>query len=519
MLNYLKDRRWFGGKARTIKSCRILEHIYLPLRAETVYALFVRVTYTEGDPETYFLPLAFATGERAARLRDDFPQAVVTPLHAHDEDGVVYDALWDIDCANTLLEAIAHHRRPRGDSGEMVASLSRAFKRSQVLSKPPGMPTILRAEQSNTSIAYGDRFILKVFRRLDSGMNPDLEIGRFLTEKKSFAHIPPVVGAIEYSQKGREPITLAILQGFVPNQGDAWKYTLDILGNYFERALTQRTDSAPALAGHKSIWAILDAEVPASVGEIIGAYLENARLLGQRTAELHVALASEPSDPAFSPEPFTPHYQRSIYQAMTSQVNQVFRLLQKSLRTLTESEQKRAAQLLGMEKDLTKRFRAIFERKITAMRIRTHGNYNLRELLFTGKDFVIIDFEGEPARPISERRIKRSPLRDVAGMLRSFHYATQTALRSERVRPEDAAAAEAWAHLWQQWISAAFLQMYLLEAAQGEFLPKSREELRLLLELYLVNKAVYEIGYELNNRPSWVGIPIQGLLDILQATD
>lgn len=519
LLNYLKEQRWFGGKARPIKSAEFLERIYLPIRSEAAYILLIRVEYTEGDPELYAVALAFAADERAARLREDFPHAVVTELHVGNTDGVVYDALWDMDYATILLETIAFHRRLRGVAGEMAATTFRMFKRAQLLASENNAPVILQAEQCNTLIVYGDRFILKLVRRLDPGINPDLEIRRFLTEKQGFVHVPPVVGAIEYARKASEPMTLAILYNFAPNEGDAWQYTLDVLGNYFEQALAQRADTAPALQAGQSIWALLEQETPAPVREMIGSYLESAHLLGLRTAELHLALASEPDDPAFAPESFTPHYQRSIYQSMSAQTHLVIQALRKRVDDLPKPHQESIRKLVALEQKLVRRFSAVYERKITAKRIRCHGDYHLGQLLFTGKDFFIIDFEGEPERPISERRIKRSPLRDVAGMLRSFHSAAQSCLKSGRFRPEDAVALESWARLWYQWVSARFLRTYLAQSAQGGFLPDSREELKLLLELFIVNKAVSELRHELTHRPTWIDIPIHGLLDILETGD
>jgi maltose alpha-D-glucosyltransferase/alpha-amylase len=180
-----------------------------------------------------------------------------------------------------------------------------------------------------------------------------------------------------------------------------------------------------------------------------------------------------------------------------------------------------AQQVLNLEGTISERFQAILDQKPTVMRIRCHGDYHLGQVLYTGHDFVIIDFEGEPARPLSERRIKRSALHDVAGMLRSFHYAAYSALLDREasgvVRPEDIPILEPWARFWYLWVSAAFLKAYLAEAGQASFIPQSREELQALLDAFLLEKAIYEVGYELNNRPEWVRIPLQGILDLVGA--
>jgi len=253
--------------------------------------------------------------------------------------------------------------------------------------------------------------------------------------------------------------------------------------------------------------------------DLIGPYLESARLLGERTADLHVVLASASDDPNFVPEPISPFYQRSLQQSMRRLTRQVFQLLRNRLLDVPQALQDKARQLLGLEGKILRRFQSIVGQKSTATRIRCHGDYHLGQVLCTGKDFVIIDFEGEPARPLSERRIKRCALRDVAGMLRSFHYAAYSALLNQEasgtVRPEDIAALEPWARFWYVWVSVVFLKAYLAGATQVPFLPREREELQVMLDALVLEKAIYELGYELNNRPDWVRIPLQGILDLV----
>jgi maltose alpha-D-glucosyltransferase/alpha-amylase len=250
---------------------------------------------------------------------------------------------------------------------------------------------------------------------------------------------------------------------------------------------------------------------------LIASYLESARLLGQRTAELHQALASSADDPNFAPEPFSMFYQRSVYQSMQSQISQVFPWLRARLNQLADGAKEEAQRVLDLEPEIRRRYRSLLQRKLNTMRIRVHGDYHLGQVLYTGRDFVIIDFEGEPARPLSERRIKRSPLRDVAGMLRSFHYASYAALFGQvpGVRSEDFPALEPWAHFWYTWVGVAFLKAYLAVAKDEPFLPKDPIELQVLLDAYLLEKVVYELGYELNNRPDWLKVPLRGLLQLV----
>jgi maltose alpha-D-glucosyltransferase / alpha-amylase len=523
---YMRLHRWFEAKARHITSVEILDAVPVPCDSSMAYVTLVEVDFTEGDPGVYLLPLAIASGEQADKVRKLFPRAVIAYLTGKDQDGagdggILYEALWEKSFCQALLEAITRRRRFKGIAGEILASPERAFL--QLYGQPDNSleSSLVKAEQRNTSIIYGDRFFLKLFRRLAEGVNPDLEMGSFLAEKAFFPHIPHVAGAIEYHRKNGESMTLAILQRLVQNEGDAWRYTLDTLGRYFERSMVRLHQTPEEPLPHSCLLEMADREIPAPVHEMIGSYLEAARLLGQRTAELHLALASDEGDPGFAPEPFSALYQRSIYQSMRNMTGQVFELLRKRSKDLPEVEREAALRLLDLKGKTLSRFQSILGRKITAMRMRIHGDYHLGQVLYTGKDFVIIDFEGDPARPMSERRIKRSALHDVAGMIRSFHYAVCVAHFDQVgrgvVSSEDLSSLEPWARLWNLWVSSAFLKAYLAVASQGSFLPRARGELQVLLDTYLLGKSVYQLGYELNNRPDWVRIPLKGILQLVEA--
>jgi maltose alpha-D-glucosyltransferase / alpha-amylase len=357
--------------------------------------------------------------------------------------------------------------------------------------------------------------MLKLFRRVTEGLNPDVEIGRFLTELE-FPHVPPLAGHLELRKGRGEPATMGILQGLVANEGDAWRYTQDSLGYYFEEVLTRQVEAGAASLPNASPVELAEQEIPGLAKELIGTYLGSACLLGQRTGELHVALASDSKDPAFAPEPFTALYRRSLYQSMRTLADNSLGLLQKRMKRLPQEVQTPAAELLSLETEIFNRCRQLVERKIGGMRIRSHGDYHLGQVLYTGKDFVIIDFEGEPARSITERRMKRSPLRDVACMLRSFNYAVLTKLRGGGLRPEDAVQLKPWGRYWEFWISVSYLNGYFDVTRQTGLLPKSRDELNLLMNILLLEKAIYELSYELDNRPDWAAVPIEGILELIR---
>ena len=524
LLDYIRGRRWFRGKARAPWALQMLDVIPIHSPEFAANLVLIRVEYTEGEPETYILPLTSAPAEQADQIMAEYPHAVVARLKAGKGDGdnesLLYDALVNKNFCRFLIGAIGRRSHLKGKAGEVLASRTRVFRDIRGPAEVSLEPVPVKVEQSNTSVIYGARLILKLLRRLEEGINPELEIGRFLTEKTAFPHISQVAGALEYHRKKGEIITLATLQSFVPNEGDAWQYTLDFLNRYFEYVLAHPAVQVPPIP-EKHLLSLLK-ESPALAQETIGPYLVSAQLLGKRTAELHVALASAPDDPDFAPEPFSLVYQNSLCHAMRSFATQTLQLLRERLKELPEDLRENAQQVLDSDKSIMKRFELIRNRKISAARIRCHGDYHLGQVLHTGKDFVIIDFEGEPARSLSERRIKRSPLRDVAGMIRSFHYAAHSALlhqSSLALRPEDLPALEHWAQFWYVWVSSSFLMSYLNGVEQAQLLPEDPEQLRILLDAYLLEKAVYEIGYELNNRPDWLKVTLQGILQLLKAEE
>ena len=517
--SYLPSCRWFGGKARRVRSVTLTEAVALPTDAGEAKLTILEVAYGEGAPESYLLPLAFVTAEGAAEIQQSFPQAVIARLKARQPgrvtEGLLIDALYEREFQKSLFGAIARRRSFQGKSAEVLAAPSKHFRSLRGEPQTFLEPALVRRDQSNTSIVYGDRLVLKIFRRLQEGLNPELEIGRFLTEDASFEHVPTLAGSLELRRGGKGASTLGILQSWVRNEGDAWRYTLDHLGDYFEAAaMAQATADLAPPAGH--VVDLLERDPPHTFREAAGAYLASAALLGRRTGEMHVALASDRDHPDFAAESFTPFYRRAVYQSMRTLADRALAALRDQIKRLPEASRADAERVLAAKNEIISRFQFILEQKITAMRIRGHGDYHLGQVLFTGKDFVITDFEGEPAQPIGERRSKRSPLRDVAGMLRSFQYAALTAVRSGDFRPEDLPRLTAAANGWVFWVSTIFLSNYLNTARSGAFLPASKPELKGLLDLFLLQKAIYELDYELNNRPAWAGVPLRGILEILQ---
>lgn len=534
---YLKRQRWFAGKARPIRRVRLLDVLTVHDAPEVTgemgrhgrpqaaglpatRLLVVRVDYVQGDAETYVLPVVFAQGEQELNILGDRPGAGIISVARSDagQGATLCDTTHESEFWVLLYDAIGHDRVIPGRQGEVKPFQTHAFL--QFAKGVPLETSVHGGEQSNTSAVLGGRLIWKLFRRISEGENPDLEISRYLTEKTNLTCVPQIAGALDYRGSDGDRYTLAVLHEYVANLGDAWVYTLDELGRYLERIGSEFSGAPPAGALPAGSLLELAEQVPPSLAqEVIGSYLPSAELLGKRTAELHLALAAG-ADESLAPEPFTRLYQRSLYQSMRALTRRSLGLLRRQQSHLPEPLAAAAGRLLEREEALLGKYREAAERRISALRTRCHGDFHLGQVLYTGKDFVIIDFEGEPERPISERRIKASPLRDVAGMIRSFHYASHAAVRSPP--PETRFSATGgddrtrWLTLWVQWTSASYLKAYLAEASRGSYLPGRREDLETLLDAHLLEKAVYELAYELNNRPEWVCIPLEGLLQLLE---
>ena len=515
LLGYIPQRRWFAGKARRIKTATIQDVVSVPGAEGHAYLTSVLIGYAEGDPDTYMLPIAYANAAEAPHILERWPISAIAWVRIQGDGearGLLYDALGPPNFAEALLGAIARRRRAAGGTGTLIGTTTRAFARLRGPETVRLEAQLSVAEQSNNSVIFGERLMLKVFRRLEEGVNPELEVGRFLTEKTNFAHIAPLAGSLEYRRGKGEPVSIAILQGYVPNQGDAWQYTLNTLAHFF---------SGPELVGleppatPRSAVEASRLEMSEIATRTIGGYLDSARLLGRRTAELHAALSSDPTDPAFAPDRISPGDQRSIYQSLSGLSLRATDLLRTQLSKLPPDAKEEGRKVLDLESRIASILRSFLARRLNTNRIRVHGDYHLGQVLYTGHDFVIIDFEGEPTRSLYERRLKRLAMRDVAGMLRSFSYASQAALRSQEIPAEKLPALQAWARFWVDSVSAVFLKSYLGTAGSASWVPQAPEDLELQLTTMLLEKALYELRYELNLRPDWVRIPLRGILDLV----
>jgi maltose alpha-D-glucosyltransferase / alpha-amylase len=518
--SYLQKARWFGGKARNIQHVDMIEAVQLGRKGTTTsLLLLIEVHYTEGLPEIYTLPVSFTSNDE--EINDTItthPQSVICRLKSSSGEGILFDAAYNEAFRTNLLSMITQKTRFKGFRGELTAYSGRLFNRLIPKNDIPRESQVLKADQSNTAILYGDRLFLKFYRQLDEGVNPDLELSRFLSERTPFEYAPPFLGALEYRRGKSDPIIIGTLLGYIQNEGDAWQYTLDTISRYIERVLegSGKTEEIPKLPA--SLFDIDPENLPPILNEMVGGiYPERASILGLRTGQMHNAFTTDFDDPNFAPEDFSLLYQRSVFQSLQSHTRRVFQLARKAVRTLPEELRDKADEILNKEKKITSKFREIYKKKLNAKKIRIHGDYHLGQVLYTGKDFVIIDFEGEPARSLSERRLKRSPVVDVAGMIRSFHYAAHAGLFNHlSVRPEDAETLEPWIELWYKVAASAFLRSYLNSTRLSSFNPDDEHDFAVLLRSFTLEKAIYELGYEMKYRPDWIKIPMRGITDLLE---
>jgi maltose alpha-D-glucosyltransferase/alpha-amylase len=515
--DFLKTRRWFLGKNRTIRSIDVLDTLTITDTASQI--LLAQIEYTQGDPEIYVLPGSVASGEAADQVNAKLSDVSVMRLRdPQGHEAIVYSAVWNPAFGEALLGAIARRRRFRGRFGELAGSHTREFRKVWGERHPDLAPTVLNAEQSNTSIVFGDRFILKMYRRIEPGIHPEIEIGAFLTER-NFPHAAPLTGTIEYRGQFGDSMSLAVLHGFVLNQGNAWRYTVDALSQFFEAALAHHEPEHASPEQNRHPLDLLRADFPQRVHELIGTYADSARLLGGRTGDLHKALSSDKIDPRFAPEMFTDHARQAFYHGMLSLTTQTVQLLRQQLASLPDAAQEDARKLIEKEDQIRRFFRPVPERRVPATRIRLHDDLRLEQILYTGKDFVFVGFGGRADRPLSERRIKRPPLRDVAGLLLSFEYAAHAVLFDQvsgvTRRPEIMPALEFWAAYWRDWVSAMFLKSYFESVDTSALHLQNDADVRLLLDVFLMERALEEVGRELIERPAWVGIPLRLILRLL----
>ncbi|MDH7556046.1 MAG: maltose alpha-D-glucosyltransferase [Candidatus Methanosuratincola sp.] len=507
---FLLEQRWFLGKHREIDWIKIRDVVRLEDGTHRFEGIaIIDVFYSLGLPEPYVLPIAYVDDpEEKLKVSERAPELIIAKIRSDSGSGVLCDASATGEFAKTLLNII-RRKGMRGKNAEIKIALRERFKTLKGI-RLDEIDISPRLDQRNTSILLGGKAILKIYRKAEEGKNPEVEILDHLNGN-SFPNAPGLLGCIAYQESGAEPAVIASLQEFIPNKGDCWSILLNELEGYFTRIKATRPQEMTLALD----FIFSDAPLPEEMAGLIGrSTLELVELLAVRTAELHKCLFTGGENSDFAPEKFNYLYQYSLYQGLSSYIRRIIRS-PRMRSSLGEEERKRFQSIYERLGKIDEKLRRLRQLKVDAPRGRIHGDYHLQQVLFTGKDVVIVDFEGEPTRALSERRIKKSPLVDVAGMLRSLHYAACTAMERGLDAGAEKGLLEGWARAWYICCAKVFLQKYASELKGSELIPKGREGIQALLEAFMLEKAFYELEYEVNNRPENAWIPIKGILDII----
>ena len=488
---FIELQRWYADKGTPISRARLVDQAVWEGNGQS---WMLPILELEGSSAaTYFAPLALAWEDATDDGLKTVSAGAIAKVRQQANVGLMADAFFDEAFCRAMVRAIGEGREIATAQGRLLFKPTAAFSALAGGDLDDLQVTPPSAQSSNTVVTLGEALFLKGYRRLRAGLNPELEVGRFLTEAVHYPHCVPVAGALEYIGNNGSTLTLAMVQAYVPNQGDGWEYTLGYLERYLEGMRTLQADDLP---------------------DVHGGFLALVTTLGERTAELHLALGQRTGDPAFDPVPASAADVHAWRERAAAEARETLSLLGEKVAQLPPESQEAARLLLAGTADIPGQILACGREGEAGVKTRFHGDYHLGQVLVSRNDFVIIDFEGEPARSFEERREKGSALRDVAGMVRSFNYARWTALRRIAKTPDELAKLEPLALAWEVQTRKAFLDAYVLKMAGSGKAPDLDSRCG-LFALFELEKAMYELRYELHNRNDWVQVPLQGILSLM----
>ena len=512
---YLQKTDWFTGKGRAINNVVITNYAAIPVDEMNALLLLIEIRYDSGLPESFQLPVTFAREKQAQTLGTNCPQALIANLKVGNEEGILVDALFTPQFQYALIERMASSQSIDLSKSSIV------FSASQQLLDQAGhlhdLKSKINTEDGFTAVNYGNGFSLKMYRKIDPTINPDFEITRYLSEQANFESVPRFAGSIEWKFEN-DSIALGMLQVLIENHGDAYHFMLTRINNFIERILSGDKEQ---LDGIKSIGTWTDPvayeQLPGELQLLLGATAsEQARLIGVRTGEMHLALASGSALKDFAPEDFSLHYQRSLFSSMQSVVREVFENKVANVDAYPENVRQDLEDFYERKDEILQLLKRIYAKKLDVIKIRIHGNYHLGQVLSTGKDVVITDFGGDPVRSFSDRRLKRSPIRDVASMIRSFrNVALEGFLKTTHVEKDSINSLLPFARIWAHYMVGFFMKAYLDTVKDSSFIPADKEDFKMMVETYMLEKSLYDIRNELHNRPEWVIIPLRTIKSII----
>lgn len=500
--NYIINKRWYGGKASTLKYIDVVDYFKITSKKNTYYGVLLEVNFKEAFYQHYFMPLAFMSKEELDT------NTVIAPVKMASQEGYLVDALHQEDFRNLLFDNIIKSKEAKGE--KLIFHKGNTIELENYSSS-----RFMGLEQSNTSIIYNDKYVLKIFRRIYVSTNPDYEISRFLTERMNFSHSPAYTGSINLTLPEGN-ITLGLMQELVVNQGDAWKFMLDQVDGVFDNLKRKKIkiDKLPDIPMFKRLNIN---EIPPEIIDWVGLSLFlRIQTMALRTAEMHIALGSDIYETAFTPTTYNGDYTVWLKNRMLYQFQNRLNIIENSLHKLDGLALELAHQFMENKKLVRKHFVDFDWTKMKSERIRIHGDYHLGQVLISGDDFYILDFEGEPESTIRDRKVKQPPLKDVAGMFRSFHYAIYATIFNNKDKyPFEQEELFAAGEILYKYFVGVFLKTYVDKAQSGNLNIGYNHEIDFLLKYCLLEKAVYELGYELNSRPRWAVIPLRGIQSIM----
>jgi maltose alpha-D-glucosyltransferase/alpha-amylase len=513
---FFRASKWFESKNHKITSTRIIEHVDFSTKQKSVCNTIVEVHYETRLKELYQVCLAFAPKGTSISIVEDYPQSIITPAQIGSEEGYIYDGFFDPEIQLRLFKNIVNRKKILTNSGTVRFYGNKKLS-NYVNDNEEIKPRMMVMRRTNTSILFNNDYHLKIYRKLDTLINPDLQISEFLSKKAKFPYIPTLAGRIELESKGFN-IVLGKIQEAEDYQNDARHYMLDNLQRFYEN-IQMRNDDPKEYPLKGSLTSPLSHQQieDKHISELLNMLsVEQIRLLGERTAELHLALASDKEDPEFDPEEFSLHYQRSLYSSYQSPVRETYQLLAKKHPQIPENIINEVDKLLPRKHQILSILKRIYAKKLDIYKIRTHGNLKLRHVLFTGREFIFINFEGRPGTRYSQRRLKKSPITDIASMLSSFHYvAYEAIMKNQNIRKEDFDSLQPWAEKWYHYMGQIFIKAYLDKVNGNKFIPANEEDFENTLNVFLLETTLQRIHNELIEPSQKLIIPVIQLLRIL----
>ena len=501
--NYIVQQRWYGGKSSQLKYIELAEFFKIQQKGEIYYGLILEVNFVEAFYQHYFLPIAFVTDENFAK------KDRILPIEINNEKGFIIDA--------SNLESFRKLVYERILTAEPIDTTKVQYHKSHLFTDSSYESSrFMGLEQSNTSLVYNERYVLKFFRRIFADKNPDYEMSRFLSEKKGFKNTPAYLGSINLVDSDGVNITIGLMQEMIPNEGDAFDYSLRELHKVFSNLEYKNiaVDQLPNTA----LYQRLDIkDIPPRIIDWAGLHLFlQIETLARRTAEMHIALGSEFEETAFTPTHYNDDYTVWLKNKVLYQFQNRLNAIENNIHKLEGLALDLAHEFLDKKNSIRKRFVDFDWTKLKGERIRIHGDYHLGQVLVKDNDFYILDFEGEPESTIRDRKVKQSPLKDVAGIFRSFHYAIYaTIFNNAENYPFSQDLLFKAGEVLYRYITGLFLGTYVTETQNANLNIGYNQERIFILKYCLLEKAVYELGYELNSRPQWAVIPLKGISNII----